>query len=100
MGKNIGADLAEGKPTLPLIHARARTDDRGRQIIDQAIRDGGIDDLDSVRAILDSTSALQSAMAFAEAQASFALAALDTLKPSPWRDALAFLARYSVNRTH
>jgi octaprenyl-diphosphate synthase len=100
LGKNIGDDLAEGKPTLPLIHARARTDEQGRSIIDHAIRNGGSDDLDSVRAILDSTAALQTSMAFAESQANRALEALTALQPSPWRDALAFLARYSVNRTH
>ncbi len=100
MGKNIGDDLAEGKPTLPLIHARAETGATGRAVIDGAIRNGGIEDLQAVRVILEDTGALKSAMAYAEAQAGRALAELDALPDSPWREALAFLARYSVNRNH
>lgn len=100
MGKNIGDDLAEGKPTLPLIHARARASQAGRAVIDDAIRNGAVADFEKVRLILEETGALQSAMTYAEAQAALALAELGALPPSPWRDALAFLAGYSVNRSH
>jgi octaprenyl-diphosphate synthase len=100
MGKNIGDDLAEGKPTLPLIYARAASDEGERAIIDKAIRNGGIGDLGRVREILERTAALQSAMAYAGSHATLAESALTALPASPWRDALAFLARYSVNRTH
>lgn len=100
MGKNIGDDLAEGKPTLPLIHARARASQAGRAVIDDAIRNGAVADFEKVRLILEETGALQSAMTYAEAQAALALAELAALPPSPWRDALAFLAGYSVNRSH
>ena len=100
MGKNIGDDLAEGKPTLPLIYARAEANGPERAIIDNAIRNGGIDDLDRIRGILERTSALQRAMRYAESQAAQAEAALAALPPSEWRDALAFLARYSVSRNH
>jgi octaprenyl-diphosphate synthase len=100
MGKNIGDDLAEGKPTLPLIHARAAADEAGRQVLDQAIRNGGIADLEKVRAILGQTGALESAMEHARTQAARALEALQALPPTPWREALSFLAGYSVNRSH
>jgi octaprenyl-diphosphate synthase len=100
MGKNLGDDLAEGKPTLPLILARASTDEAGRKTIDQAIRNGGIGDLEKVRAILHETGALASAMDYASAQAARALEALEVLPPTPWRQALHFLAGYSVNRSH
>ena len=70
LGKNIGDDLAEGKPTLPLIFA--------------AIRKSGALELTRERSL---------------AHANAALAALEVLPPSEWRDALATLARYSVDRS-
>ena len=99
LGKNIGDDLAEGKPTLPLILARARAPSADRAIIDEAVRNGDARDLERILAILRRTEALDSAREFAQARAARAAEALQVLGPSPWRDALAFLADYSVRRT-
>jgi octaprenyl-diphosphate synthase len=100
LGKNVGDDLAEGKPTLPLIHARARADEEGRALIDDAIRNGGSADMGRILQVLQDTGSLKSAMVYAEQRAEAARTALDALPPSPWRDALAFLANYSIRRTH
>ena len=99
LGKNIGDDLAEGKPTLPLILARARAPSADRAIIDEAVRNGDARDLERILAILRRTEALDSAREVAQARAARAAEALQVLGPSPWRDALAFLADYSVRRT-
>ena len=98
LGKNVGDDLAEGKPTLPLIHARGRATAEERQLIDDAIRNGSSSDLGQIMDILLRTGSLDSAMDYARQRAELARAALSALPPSPWRDALSFLAEYSVDR--
>ena len=98
MGKNAGDDLAEGKPTLPLIIARERCADNERSLLDLAIRNGGLDDLSPVLAIIRKTGALEAAMACANNQADEAQQAIRGLHASPWRSALEQLASYSVNR--
>ncbi len=100
LGKNIGDDLTEGKPTLPLIYARARAGAAERELINEAIRNGGGPHLEHILEVMRATGSLESAMEFAQARADEALDALKVLKPSPWREALAFLAGYSVRRTH
>jgi octaprenyl-diphosphate synthase len=98
MGKNAGDDLAEGKPTLPLILAREKCTAAERELLDSAIRNGGLDDLAPVLTIIDKTDALTAAMACADARAEEALRALEILPSSPWRTALESLAGYSVKR--
>jgi len=99
-GKNAGADLAEGKPTLPLILARERCNDKERDLLDEAIRNGGADDLNPVLAIIEKTASIDAAMDIARQHAQEARAALELLPESPWRTALEELAGYSVNRDH
>lgn len=100
MGKNAGDDLAEGKPTLPLIIARERCDDTEREILDAAIRNGGLEDLGPVLDIVRNTGALAAAMDVARAQAAEARQAIGVLPASEWREALEQLADYSVSRNH
>ncbi len=100
MGKNIGADLAEGKPTLPLILARAGTGEHGRSVIDQAVRNSGNDKLQEVLAIIRETGALETAMESARSQANSALQCIEALQDSKWQAALKDLARYSYRRNH
>jgi len=99
MGKNIGDDLAEGKPTLPLIHARSRCSASERELLDAAIREGGDERLAQVSSIIRSTRALESALQKATDEAEQALQALEALAPSGWRDALESLAIHSYRRT-
>jgi octaprenyl-diphosphate synthase len=100
MGKNAGDDLAEGKPTLPLIIARERCSDAEREMLDAAIRNGGMDDLGPVLDIVRNTGALAAAMDVARDQAAEARRALGLLPASEWREALEQLADYSVSRNH
>ncbi|WP_445158527.1 octaprenyl diphosphate synthase [Halomonas sp. E14] len=98
MGKNVGDDLAEGKPTLPLIQAMVAGTHEQAETIRQAIRQGGLDHLDEVLAIVRDTGALDYTRARAEEMADKALAQLDKLPPSRYRDSMAELARLAVER--
>ncbi|MBS0365660.1 MAG: polyprenyl synthetase family protein [Proteobacteria bacterium] len=98
-GKNLGEDLAEGKPTLPLIHALKNGSPQQQAIIRRAIEQGGGDGLASVVAAIDSTGGLDYTAALASAQREQALAALDALPPSPFRQGLAALAHFAVSHT-
>ena len=98
MGKNVGDDLAEGKPTLPLIQAMAVGTPEQRKLVRRAIRQGGLDHLDEVLAIVRDTGALDYTRGRAEEMADKALAQLDALPDSPYRDSMAHLARLAVDR--
>jgi octaprenyl-diphosphate synthase len=98
IGKNLGDDLAEGKPTLPLIRAMQVGDDAQRQLIRGAIEQGGRDRVDEVLRAVESTNAIDYTSRLAAAEAAQAKAALDELPPSAFRSALATLADFSVAR--
>ncbi|WP_266159022.1 polyprenyl synthetase family protein, partial [Dyella silvatica] len=105
LGKNIGDDLAEGKPTLPLIYALESTqsDPAGAeqaQSLRHAIEHGGLDSLDRIIAAIRDSGALERTHARAVAHADAARAALEALPASTHRDALAALADYSVQRSY
>lgn len=100
MGKNIGDDLAEGKTTLPLIHAMREGSDTQAELIASVIREGGLEQLDQVLAIIRQTDALAVSMQRASEYADRAVAALEVLPDSPYRQALEQIARYSVERQY
>ena len=91
-GKNLGDDLAEGKPTLPLLHALRHGDDEQRALIRLAIEQGGLAQLGPIVEAIESTGGLDYAAAFAQRETSQALAALEALPDSPYSRALASLA--------
>ncbi|MCC5870123.1 MAG: octaprenyl diphosphate synthase [Gammaproteobacteria bacterium] len=97
-GKNLGDDLAEGKPTLPLIRAMQRGTPAQRSLIRQAIEHGGRGELDAIRAAIESTGALEYTLALAQTEASLAENALHALPDSDFKDALAALAGFAVRR--
>jgi octaprenyl-diphosphate synthase len=98
LGKNIGDDLAEGKPTLPLIYAMQSADAEQLKSLRHAIEHGGLDSLDRIVAAIRDSGALERTHDRAVSHASAARAALDEIAASPFRDALAALADYSVER--
>jgi len=98
MGKNVGDDLAEGKTTLPLIHAMAHGSEQESNLVRQAIRKGGLDDLSRVLTIVQSTGALDYTMDKAREQARSALACLDSLQDSTYCGALKLLTEVAVAR--
>jgi len=98
LGKTIGHDLAEGKPTLPLIIARDAATAQGRAVIDQAVREGGTEFMGPVMDIIRETDALDSAMQAASEHAGQAISSIVGMQDSPWVDALRQLAEYSFRR--
>ena len=99
LGKNIGDDLAEGKPTLPLIYAIQRSTPMQAEILRNAITSQRLAALDVIVAAIRSSGALDRTRTRAQTHAAAAHAALDALPPSKYRDALAGLADYAVNRS-
>jgi octaprenyl-diphosphate synthase len=100
LGKNVGDDLAEGKPTLPLIHSmREGTPDQQR-LLRSAVEHGGLDHLEAVLRAIESTGSIAYTARRAEEQARLAQQALTAIPDSPYRQALHDLAHFSVHRTH
>ena len=97
-GKNLGDDLAEGKPTLPLIYAMRAGDEPERKLIRHAIEQGGKSDLEGVVAAIRRTGALDYAREQAKREAATAIARLDRVAHSAARDSLLQLAHFSVER--
>ena len=98
MGKNVGDDLAEGKPTLPLIHAMRKADAKGREVIREAIIHGGLERIGEVLATIESTKALEYTESVARAEAEKAREQLAVLPESPYKDALISLTHAAVER--
>ncbi len=98
LGKNLGDDLAEGKPTLPLIVAMREADERGRDLIRQAILEGGLDRLDEIKSVIESTGALDYTLARAQEAADRAIGTLSEIPDSDYKQALIALADFSVRR--
>jgi len=98
-GKNLGDDLAEGKPTLPLIHALKSGSETQRQAIRRAIEQGGLEQLDPVVAAIEATGGLEYAERLACRELEQALASLGALPDSSYKTGLAALARFAVEHT-
>ncbi len=99
IGKNIGDDLAEGKPTLPLLQAMKVGSETQREKLQEIIEKGGLDEIDFVMEAIRTTDAIAYTENMARQEAQKAKAALEAIPPSPYRDALAALADFSVSRT-
>jgi octaprenyl-diphosphate synthase len=97
-GKHVGDDLAEGKPTLPLIYAMQQGSAEQAATIRRAIEAGGRDDLPAVLAAVQATGALAFTRRQAELEVDSARAALAPLPPSQYKDSLLEFAAFSVSR--
>jgi octaprenyl-diphosphate synthase len=100
LGKNLGDDLAEGKPTLPLIHALRHGTAEQQAMIREAIEHGGIDKLAAITAAIESTGGLEYTARRARQETDLAKASLEALADSPYKRALSELADFAVARTH
>ena len=98
LGKNLGDDLAEGKATLPLIHALANTDAATRERMCAAVRSGDVDAMPMILQAIRETGGLDYSAAKAREHARRAEAALRGLPDSPWLEALHGLAQYAIAR--
>jgi octaprenyl-diphosphate synthase len=99
IGKNIGDDLAEGKPTLPLIYAMRHSDAQQRQLIREAIEQGGREYLKDIMKAVESSGAIEYTRRLANQEAGYAIEILKSLPESQYKDALIGLAEFSVSRT-
>lgn len=100
MGKNVGDDLAEGKPTLPLLYAMQKGNEQQEQLIRDAIEYcNGMEHLDEILAIMKETGSLEYTQKIAEQEADKAIAALSILPETPYKQALEALAHIAANRT-
>lgn len=100
MGKNVGDDLAEGKPTLPLIHAMSQSNGEEREMIRNAIEQGGSDQFDPIMAIIQRTQSIEYTQQAAQQAVEKAVSAAMELPETPYRAALIALAEFTLLRTH
>ena len=100
MGKNIGDDLAEGKPTLPLIYAMRTGNKQQCEAIRNAIIKGDREQIDVVTEAINATGAIDYAASIAYQQADISRAALSQLPESPFRNALDEVLSFCVERRY
>lgn len=100
MGKNVGDDLAEGKPTLPLIFAMKHASSEQSAMIKEAIEKGGLEQIEAITQTIQSTGALDYTREIAKNEAQQAIAQLECIPDSDYKQALITLANFSVERSH
>lgn len=100
LGKNVGDDLAEGKPTLPLIYAMQQGTEQQTRMIRQAIEKGGLDKIDEITQVIQQTGALAYTHQQAIQHAETAKQSLKKLADSEAKQALLFVADYAVERSY
>lgn len=100
LGKNLGDDLAEGKPTLPLIYALAHSSIEDTARLRVAIEEGGLADLDAVTRTIESSGGLEYTARLAQREKELAVEALGRLPESAHRQALRALAEFAVGRSY
>ena len=98
IGKNVGDDLREGKPTLPLIHVMAHGSPEQRALVRDAIRDGATEHFDAILQAVRATGALEYTRRRAREEADAGVATLAQVPPSEHRAALLAIAEHAVNR--
>ncbi|MCU0841356.1 MAG: octaprenyl diphosphate synthase [Thiobacillaceae bacterium] len=99
-GKNVGDDLAEGKPTLPLLHVIRHGVPEQAERVRQAIANGGSEDFPAILQAIRDTGALEYTRRQAEREAQLAVDALASLPHGVYRDALIELPAFAVNRNY
>lgn len=98
IGKNIGDDLAEGKPTLPLIHVLSHGNNHEKELVRNAIKNGDASSLKEILVAIESTEAISYTYRLAELYAAKAISALGLFPASIYQDALKQLAEFSATR--
>ncbi len=100
IGKNIGDDLAEGKPTLPLIYAMKHGSEEDSQLIREAIEQGQRDKIDNIIKVIHNTGAIDYTAQAARNEVERAKQSLTIIDESEYKRALIGLADFSINRTY
>jgi octaprenyl-diphosphate synthase len=100
LGKTIGNDLVEGKPTLPVLRALQQLDGNEAEILKDAIRQGKTENIQAIIKLIQSTDAISYTHRVAAEQAQHALKQLTHVPPSIYRDGLAALVEFGVQRLY
>jgi octaprenyl-diphosphate synthase len=100
IGKNLGDDLSEGKPTLPLLYAMRHGTAIEAKIIKHSIEKGGLDDLASVLSAVKRTGALEHVRQVASKESELACAAISHFADSAHKQAMLTLAEFAVSRNY
>jgi octaprenyl-diphosphate synthase len=100
LGKNLGDDLAEGKPTLPLIYALAHSSLDDTATLRAAVLNGDVENLAQITRTIESAGGLEYTARLARREKDLAIEALSRLPGSAYREALGALAEFAVARTY
>lgn len=100
MGKNVGDDLAEGKPTLPLIYAMQNASNEDASLIRTAIRKGSTENLEQICKIVESSGAIEYTMEAARKCQTSALNTVSQLPDSEFKEGITALINLAVSRNH
>jgi len=100
IGKNIGDDLAEGKPTLPLIYCMRVGNEAQRKLVRQAIEHGGREYIDEIKSAIESTGAIEYTARAARAESDQAIQCLSPLPDSTFKNAMLALVEFAINRKY
>lgn len=100
IGKNLGDDIAEGKPTLPLLYAMRHGNAQQKNLIRKAIEQGGLNDISEVIQAVKETGALDYVRSIAETEAKLACQAIEKLPKNQHYQSLIDLAHFAVNRSY
>ena len=98
IGKNLGDDLSEGKPTLPLLYAMRHGTETEADVIKRAIENGGLEDLPTVLSAVERTGALQHVRIIASKESELACSAIAHFADSEFKQALITLADFAITR--
>ncbi|WP_394778438.1 octaprenyl diphosphate synthase [Undibacterium sp.] len=100
IGKNVGDDLREGKPTLPLIYLMKNGTPEQRELVRTCIEQGDESQFNAILTAITQSGALDYTKEEAHKAAASAAAAVASLKDSPFKDALLALSNFAVDRNH
>jgi octaprenyl-diphosphate synthase len=100
IGKDIGDDLSEGKPTLPIIYALKHGNHEQQKIVKKAIEQGDRSKINEVIEIVNVTGALDYTLGKAKEQSRLAIEVLNSLDDSKYKNAMIELAHFSTYRSH
>ncbi len=100
IGKNLGDDIAEGKPTLPLLYAMRHGNAQQKNLIRKSIEQGGLNDISEVIQAVKETGALDYVRSIAETEAQLACQAIEKLPKNQHYQSLIDLAHFAVNRSY
>jgi octaprenyl-diphosphate synthase len=100
IGKNVGDDLREGKPTLPLIYLMENGTEEQRQLVRSCIENGDEQHFDTILSAITTSGALDYTRRAAEVASQRAIDAIESMPASQYKTSLLDLARFAVDRTH